>query len=412
MDENLQAEEGISLLEILRILFHKLHLLIFVVILGIVGGALFGVASTADVKYYGTTIEFYVNPEKPKASLTTETLTTGVGSQYGVYGAYGRHVMDAIVKLLSSESFAEQLMLEEDGFPDINIYHNLNETNYKNAKTHLNNANVAWNKVEAKHTNEYANALEAVKNAWNSYSQTNVPFSEGAYTRLQAVTPDLNENLTGAYDAYIQEKALLNELIEKADALQLKADEAMEIHLNDWRNCEDYKENLPLFQKAVTYSYLGDDEDVEDANNLARSFIYVKIDVLNDQELATEILERVKRVVPEYVEKHMIVPTDYEGTTCTRITRSDSIERTNPNYTRTQAIKYALLLGAAAGVITAVIVILLDQTDKRLRSHEVLTKKFNVPILGIIPTIEEINQKVENKKQEGKQKTKTEGSKK
>ena len=151
--------------------------------------------------------------------------------------------------------------------------------------------------------------------------------------------------------------------------------------------------------------------DIEDANNLARSFIYVKINVLNNEKLATDVFERVKRAVPAYVEKHMIVPTDYEGTSCTRITRSDRIERTNPNYMKTQSIKYALLLAAASGVVAAVVIILIDQTDKRLRSHEVITKKFNVPILGIIPTIEEINQKAEQKKLEEKQKLKAEGKK-
>jgi capsular polysaccharide biosynthesis protein len=95
----------------------------------------------------------------------------------------------------------------------------------------------------------------------------------------------------------------------------------------------------------------------------------------------------------------MIVPTDYEGTSCTRITRNDDIQRTNPNFRRNQSIKYALLAAAAAGVIAAVLVIILDAQDKRLRDHEVITRKLKVPVLGIIPTIDEMNQAADTKKQ-------------
>ena len=95
----------------------------------------------------------------------------------------------------------------------------------------------------------------------------------------------------------------------------------------------------------------------------------------------------------------MIVPTDYEGTSCTRITRTDNIERTNPNYRRNQSIKYAILAAVAAGVIAAVLIIIIDAQDKRLRDHEVIARKFKVPVLGIIPSIDEMNQAAEVKKQ-------------
>ena len=170
--------------------------------------------------------------------------------------------------------------------------------------------------------------------------------------------------------------------------------------MEEWRKTEQYKANLELYNKSVKYSYLGAEEDVEDANNLARSFIYVDINVKNDVDFANVLLERVKKVVPDYIEKNMIVPTDYEGTSCTRITRTNDIEYLNPNLARNQAIKYGFLLAFAAGVVASVVIILIDTQDKRLRDHEVITRKFNVPVLGIVPTIEEMNQAVELKKQE------------
>ena len=110
MEEKLQKEEGISLLDILRLLLSKIKLLILVVIIGGVLGGSFAVWRTIDINYHGTEIQFYVNPDKPKE--------TSGGSQFGVYGAYGRHVMDNMVKLLSSESFTEHLILDTKPVPD------------------------------------------------------------------------------------------------------------------------------------------------------------------------------------------------------------------------------------------------------------------------------------------------------
>ena len=71
---------------------------------------------------------------------------------------------------------------------------------------------------------------------------------------------------------------------------------------------------------------------------------------------------------------------------------TDEIHRTNPNHRTTQVSKYGLLFGAAALVIAAVVIIIVDKSDKRLRDTEVITKKFNVPILGIVPSIDELNE--------------------
>ena len=107
MEENFQ-QEGISLIDLIKVLFSRIKLLIFVLIVGCVAGGAFGFMRSNNIDYYGASVEFYVNPK------LTSGMTIENESQYGVYGAYGRHVMDNIVKLLSSESFAEQLMLEEN----------------------------------------------------------------------------------------------------------------------------------------------------------------------------------------------------------------------------------------------------------------------------------------------------------
>ena len=282
MNKTFHTEEGISLMDIVKLLLSKIKLLILIVLAGGIVGGVFGVVTSYNVDYYGTQIEFYVNPESPSDANGVKN-----DSQYGVYGAYGRHVMDNMVKLLNSESFAEMLML--------------------NGET----------KTEAE--------------------------------------------------------------------------------LEEWRKTPEYKSALRKHSSAVNFDYLKDNEDVDDANNLARSFIYVKISTLNDKKFAEELLQKVINVVPAYVEENMAIPSGYEGTNCQRITRSDDIALTNPGYTRSQAIKYALLLAAAAGVVACVVVILVDRSDKRLRDYEAVSKQLNVPILSVVPCIEATNDKKSEK---------------
>jgi capsular polysaccharide biosynthesis protein len=406
--EEMQKEEGLSLLEILRILFHQLKLLILVVIIGAASGAFVGFGRYANVKNYGTSIEFYVNPEKPKeVGASSNSAANAVGSQYGVYGAYGRHVMDAIVKLLESESFAEQLMLNGAPLPcvteaqadhEINYYPNVNaQVEYENAQAALAKAEAAW--ATAKTFDEpRAIALENLENNWTSAGQLG-SFSLVAYNKLLNAG-EAPQYLIDSYAAFKEIDNSRHNALIIAEEEQNKASDVVEIFLEKWRATDKYKDNLKLYKESVSYSYLGDDEDIEDANNLARSFIYVDINVSNNEEFANILLEHIKVVVPDYIEKNMIVPTDYEGTSCTRITRTNDIRHLNANLARNQAIKYGFLFAAAAGVIAAVVVIIIDVQDKRLRDYEIVSRKLNIPVLGIVPTIEEMNQAVELKKQE------------
>ena len=51
-------------------------------------------------------------------------------------------------------------------------------------------------------------------------------------------------------------------------------------------------------------------------------------------------------------------------------------------------IKYAALLGLASLVVACVVVVIVDRSDKRLRDYDLVAKKFNIPVLGVIPAIE------------------------
>ena len=277
MNNPIQKEE-FSLLDLLKVLWSKIKILILVFLCGGIVGGVVGVVTTYDVNYWGTSLEFYVNPDAP---ISQDGQVTS-NSTYGVYGAYGRHVMDNIVKLLSGESFTEEMM-----------------KNFDNAPT--------------------------------------------------------------------------------------------EKYLPDGRINPEYKAFLYKIRNSVKFSYIAEEEDLEDAINLARSFIYVNVSVLGDEnkEFANELVDCVRKSLVPYVEENMIVPDGYKGTSCTEITTVSEIELTNPLHTTKTAIKYGVLAAAAALVIACVVVIIIDRSDKRVRDYEQVARQLNIPVLGVVPTIDE-----------------------
>lgn len=418
MEENLQTEEGISLLDIVKLLLSKIKWLILVGIVGGLLGGCFAIWRTIDVNYYGTTVEFYVNPENPTNSNNSE-------SQYGVYGAYGRHVMDNMIKLLESESFTEKLILDGEILPEPDEWTSSEEENKLQLNSLIasakNSVAIYEEAVKTKVVPAETAAKEGLltlQKEWNlaiasvsghiyegvSYSKTNYEMVSSRTEFMQNIDGRYT-NLKNAYNDYEGEnglKAQYENAVAEVSEKKETADENVETALEAWRQTEKYISSLSKFGDAVSYSYLQADDDIDDANNLARSFIYVEISVLGDsnKDFANDLLKRVKTVVPAYVEENMTVPTGYQGTNCQRITRTDGIHLTNVGYTTNEAIKYALLLAVAAVAVACVIIIIIDRSDKRLRDYDILTKKFNVPVLGVVPTIEAL--KEENEKKEAK----------
>ena len=411
MKEEFQTEDEISLLDIIRTLLEKIKLLIILVLIGGILGCSVAILSTVNVNYWGTSVEFYVNPE------SSETDTGDNSSQYGVYGAYGRHVMDNMIKLLSSESFAEKLILNNKVLPEKGVWVNAESSaeaalnldakidaalavlaEEQTHKSDVEAAKVAYDiamknyETALKRLNDEWKRLPASLNISSSYNDVDYfkhvqnkgyPNIDAAYEAVFSETDGAYEMMLKVKEEYDNKKIVAKELAENSAAI-------IEVALNAWRQTEKYQAELSKYSEAVVFSYLQADEDVEDANNLARSFIYVEVSVLNDQAFAKQLLERVKVVVPAYVKENMTVPSGYIGTNCQRITRSDDISLTNPDYTKNEAIKWTILSAFITGIIAAVVVIIVDRSDKRLKECDVLTKKFDLPILGIIPTIDAI----------------------
>lgn len=441
MQENVQQEENtISLMDIFRLLLSKIKFLVLVALVAAIAGGALGLYTSWNDLRFGTQVEFYVNPKESTTSSGENS------SQYGVYGSYSRNAMDNMVKLLASESFTEELLLNGEVLPQVTYV--AGETTPLGEKL---SAGETWSWLESKDVEAQTQLAAAVQTATELRSAADKKQAELDAAVLEKTEKTLaqnrslsliNDQWSKVYPTYTSSanfnETACEDLIERAktdealataigdlklyyeswlsakqgaetatntiktlnDEYFNKAVSAEKTALNLWRNTDGYKEVLKKYSKAITYSYLAENTSSSDANNLARSFIYVKISVTGkeNQDFAEEALLRVRAIVPGYVEANMSVPSGYEGTNCQRITRTDEIKNTNPNHRLTETIKFAILLGLATLVVAAVIIIIIDKSDKRIRDTEVITKKFNVPVLGVVPTIEELQEELYAKK--------------
>lgn len=389
MEENIRTQEEISLAEIFKILWRKVKVLIFALVIGVIFGGSLGVLTTFNERYYGTTVEFYVNPKKDENQISNE-------SQYGVYGAYGRHVMDNMTKLLGSESFAEQLLLDDDGLPTQFLSdENRAEIDAKIAE--------AGTPLAIKKS-----AIKTAETARQAVAEAQVAYNEKAKeweTELQVLVAGnatvveietAREQCLGEAKRALETAQDAKELAELAETKAIEdANTAVEAVRALWRETERYEELIITVTESINYRYY--DETETDVDDLARSFIYVNVSVLNDEELANDLFDQLLVMLPRYVEKNMAIPSGYIGTNCQRITRLNEVEQTNSGHMLKTSIKYALLFGAVSLVIASVVVIVIDRSNTRLRNYEATMEKFNVPVLGVIPTIVE-NEKAEESK--------------
>ena len=400
MEERMQIDDGFNLVDLIKVLLNKIKILILVVICGGLAGAGFAIWRTIDVNYYGTTVEFYINPESRDAEDGTENI-----SQYGIYGAYSVPVMDAMVRLLNSDAFTERLMLKGAMLPEKGEWTNESEASLgldaliDTAQGKLDEATAAKTIADSKRAQAEAD-LKVLQAEWKEFvagsRYANTAYSVAAYnaaiydSELQSRPADDLNAAFAAYEGESGSKELSIAALNAAKNANTAALSAREDALAVWAKTAKYKQALGKYSSAVNFSYLKDGETTTETVNLARSFVYVKITVLNDEAFAKELLETIKMVVPTYIEERMVVPTGYDSTNCQRITRNDEIAMTNPGYTTKQALIYGLAGAAFAGLVACVIVIIADRSNKCLRNYEVIPKNFNVPILGVIPTIEEM----------------------
>ena len=229
--------------------------------------------------------------------------------------------------------------------------------------------------------------------------------TESIYATYGSYSTNVMRNIINLLESEMFSANVLDGMIERGsvtgvDKVYTKDPGTGEIVTPD--NLTDAQKNwLNTISNAVAFSFNAD-------GNIAESFIYVSINIdgTNDNQagilLASKISKQIQISVPEFVKENMPRPSDYEGTNCRLTTLNNEIGQTNQDDAGTNLLTFAIIGGAAGLIIAAVIVIALHMSDKRLRDIEVLSKTFNVPVLGVIPTIDGYNGTASNGGKGGK----------
>ena len=350
-----------SLKEIFKTLIPKIKVIIAIVIIGAVLGGCVGVASSYAGAYFGTTLEFYINPKRGD-NMGGET------SQYGVYGAYGMHVMDNITKLLNSDSFAEELLLGENGLPIETMLAKESDRTAIDAKiaeaigpiNETEAARIALEEAEetlAEKKLEYANATSLASKLNSNYlsliSSTNPKEEEVAEAKRLSEEASTAEKQA----KYDQEAAEQDAKLKKSEyqSKQKVSLEKIEAVLTLWRKTDTYKTYLEIMKSSAKYSYYREDEIQvgTSAEALAKSFIYVDLKATQDEVTAQFVYNRINEVLPRYVQENMAIPAGYIGTNCVKITRLDGIKAVSMTQIIISGVKVAAICGVLAFVLAA-----------------------------------------------------------
>ena len=146
---------------------------------------------------------------------------------------------------------------------------------------------------------------------------------------------------------------------------------------------------LQLLSQSITYSY-----------TVGESKITASVSVLNDPTFAAHLFDQVKAILPDFIST--ILSTTDKNVACTQLSYQ-LCRLLNPNQWVTEGIKYGALIGLAALVVACVAVVLAERADTRLHDYEKVAQKFNVPVLGVIPRISDIEHThIQRNKTEGK----------
>lgn len=173
----------------------------------------------------------------------------------------------------------------------------------------------------------------------------------------------------------------------KTICVLLESDEYNEKLMSGFEETKDYQSGSAqyvAFMKklsfSISYSYAPEDEHV--------NRITVRVSVLNNPEFAAQLLAQVKVTINDFVSAKMNQKS-FGSTNCMLLNDKAS-HWLNPSQTKTQTIKFALIFALAAAVVAVLVVVVLDRADTRIREYDEISAKFRLPVLGVIPKIENI----------------------
>lgn len=370
----------LDLLDLLKILLAKIKLIVCVALIAAILGGAFGFAFTLIGNHdFGTKIEFYITPNAPDSQ---------------------------ILHLLSSERFAEKLMLDENGLPE--GYSGAEYDAALAAKLESKAADAAY--AEAKRASKMAprelaaiqktyeekqKAYEDVYNLLSVYQSASDEIAKQPehiekMKKYEAAVEEAKAEKVIAEKAYYvaSQKALeatndLEAAKENASNARKLADDLAEEILKEWRDQSQNKKKISKINESLKYKYIEDTSSKGTEDNANRQFLVVSISVEKDEQLAKMLLDSLCDKLPAYVEENTSTEDSIEETECILISTAAEIEDIGKNSLVKEVIKYALIATIAALAVTCILVIWIGvkQDSARRKNEYAENGDINAPLV-------------------------------
>ncbi len=349
-----EQNDGIRLTDIIKLFWKKILWILMALVIGVAAGATFGFLKNTRNKVYGTQLSFFVNPK-----------VDGQVNQQ-IYGVYGTTPVAEMIGQLSKDHFFEYLFLDENDLPQKGISAEV-DAKIAVAEPIVKAAKALTEQKEAK-----LKELEELIEDFN-YSTTVIKVyvdEDGLPT--QKIEDAINKR-EGDDKITQQEKDAIEKALEKAKPLDelaavakelvknekeavVKADEAAKEAIAQWQKTADYAKYIPAAKQAIKYTREVSDED----KTVATSFIYVDIQLKNNEEFAKILREKLVERLPKYVEENMYVPNGFDGTNCSRMSRTDDIVCVTDQKMFSTIVKNGILFGFATTAVACVVILILN----------------------------------------------------
>ena len=370
-----KAPEVITFPDILRMFKGKAKTFKIAAIVSVIIGAVVGALLSFVFVSYGSSVTFYINQRDGSKTL---------------------------LPLLQSDSFAEKLLLDENGLPPksecdpedysaalsaVNAYNKAREEKYLHARNMI-IFNSEMNVIKNKY-NDLLSAYNTIFNELDMYlsAPDEVAKGEGhseTIKKYEGLLAQAKAELD-AYknDVYLPTKAeevsLSDQTVKIArkvnDARDLAAEKVEKV-VAPWREKPEVKEMVSIIRSSVTYEY---DKVIADANtssvtesedNQNAAFLVINVSVPEDKEAAELIIEKLKLRIPYYIKDHI---EKMSGSTNVQVTLSSTF--TNTTITEGDGPIMSAAIGAVVCAAVVIVLIFAFVIIKNMLPDDIFEKK-------------------------------------
>ena len=371
MENNNEKQEfEFSIISFLKIFKGKVKMLVALGVISAILGGTLGALTTMK-KVYGNVLTFYLpTPEKSGYSTSITLLESDRFTENVLIGTRPVEYTDAEGN--KTEIDIPDLQYSEEDEKKIIEYSYAKQT----AMETINDVKKELKKLPAE-INLLKSTLDEKQSAYTILHENykillgDTTLTVEARAALEAIKSDYYEALA-EYDA--AQKAcsaastlqanMKNELSLAENAITEADEESEKIlapYLEVWRSQPENKSKVTAYREGVKYSFtmegLESDTPVEIKSGATYSFIYVKIEIPKNQELANDIISNILDQIDSYLVPNMTATNENDIIECKHLSYG-SAKEVNEDGLVSSALKYAIIVFAAVEVLACVCILL------------------------------------------------------